>query len=102
MHSDDEAHVLVSCPEHGVAREEFVSQLSLETCTRLAQTRSDQDKLMVLLGSCCEQDCHSCAILRTESDSTDVRQEERARNSSRDFKLKALRRSEWNGGVVGS
>ena len=56
LHLDDEAHVLVSCPEHGAAREEFVSKLSLDTCMRLAQTQSDQDKLMVLLGSACEQD----------------------------------------------
>ena len=56
IHLDDEAHVLMECPAHGVQREAFASQLSIETSNRLAAARTSFDKLLVILGSAAHED----------------------------------------------
>ena len=56
LHVDIQAHVVTSCPQHGRACEEFLLQLTLDTCVKLAGVQSAQDKLMVLLGSHRQED----------------------------------------------
>ena len=56
IYEDNEAHVLIDCPAHGAAREDFIMSLSLEGFEAVADAQTNQQKLLAILGSHCTED----------------------------------------------